>query len=152
MEKKAKLMTSQEAQKWIMWTNIFVIVDGAAHTAYAQVSDGKVKFALNMMHRALKEVDKSFADVANALNEGKVVPSITLPILEIDDWDMGSGLSGGIIEILTGAVSTIISRIGPDTKSEQLSMVLRALSGLLVAFDNYKREINKTDRLSINIL
>lgn len=143
MEKSKVLsMADANARQWIMWTNVFYIADGIIHTIYVnQKKKGGRAFleALQDIHIALKNVDKSFVDVADALNKGEKIPPITLPAIEIVDWDDKSTMGEGIIEILSGAVNLIIESIQGFTKSVPLDMVLRALGGLLNAFDEYKR-------------
>lgn len=104
-----------EEQKWIQWTHTFLFVDGGLSVLYSQVQNEPFRKALAAGHRALAAVDKEFIRVIDEIKAGHPIPDVEINPSPIHDWD--PSLWSGIIEMLRGALSTLIGilsrHIGP---------------------------------------
>lgn len=153
---KYELMSAskEDAKKWIMATYAMGTIDGILKTVYYKEkgkASQRVLDALMKTHVALKDVDKCFCDVANAINYGMDIPGIELPPIDLDDWDTEGTTTDGIIDILTNTVRMILISI-PPSSSVYVEMAMKALEGLLNAFDEYKREAGRYNACSVNLL
>ena len=153
---KYELMSAskEDAKKWIMATYTMGVIDGILKTVYykekGKASQG-VLDALMKTHVALKNVDKCFCDVANAINRGEDIPGIELPPIDLDDWDTEGTTTDGIIDMLTNTVRMVLISI-PPVSSVYVEMAIKALEGLLNAFDEYKREAGRSNTCQVNLL